>query len=136
MTHSFPTLRSSDLVGLIDLYPTVAELADLSASPHVQGQSLVTTLDKPAHQVRDMAFAVSTNGKKLGEAFLVRTGKWSYIQYGEDAAEGMELYDMEYDSKQYNNLARLPKYQTMVEKLRLQLKIGNASCRDSVCKYV
>src|SRR3546814_8537975 len=79
------------LVELIDLYPTVAELADLSASPHLQGQSLVTTLDKPAHQVRDMAFAVRTNGKKLGKAFLVRTGKWSYIQYREAVVGGKEL---------------------------------------------
>jgi len=86
------------LVELIDLYPTVAELAGLRASPHLQGKSLVATLDNPEHQVRDMAFSVSTNGKTLGDAFLVRTGKWSYIQYGEDAAQGMELYDMEYDS--------------------------------------
>src|SRR5690606_28536037 len=74
------------LVELIDLYPTVAELAGLSTSPHLQGESLVATLDTPNHQVRDMAFSVSTNGKKLGEAFLVRTEKWSFIQYGEDAA--------------------------------------------------
>src|SRR5690606_29742079 len=82
-----PTICHS-LVELIDLYPTVAELAGLSASPHLQGESLVATLDRPSHRVRDAAFSVTTNGKKPGEAFLLRTKKWSYIQYGEDAAQG------------------------------------------------
>src|SRR5690606_6737865 len=92
------------------------------ASPHLQGESLVATLDRPSHRVRDAAFSVTTNGKKPGEAFLLRTKKWSYIQYGEDAAQGMELYDMEYDSKQYNNLAHFPRYQSIIKELQHLLK--------------
>ena len=40
-----------------------------------------------------MAFSVSQGGK----SFLLRTKKWAYIQYDENAASGIELYDMEYD---------------------------------------
>lgn len=110
------------LVELLDLFPTIAELAGLDAPPYIQGKSLVKTLDDPAYQVRDMAFSVSNSGNDAGKAFLARTEKWSYIQYGEDAGEGMELYDMEFDSKQFNNLAHLPKYQNIVAQMQQKLK--------------
>src|SRR5690606_4801976 len=96
-----------------------------------QGESLVKTLDVPTHKVRDMAFSVSTSGKELGQAVLVRTEKWSYIQYGEDAAQGMELYDMEHDAKQYNNLAGFPKYLPIIEQLQIQLKQKLKSVRTN-----
>jgi len=115
------------LVELIDLYPTLAELAGLTAESQLQGKSLVNTLNDPTHKVRDAAFSVSKNGK----AFLLRTEKWSYIQYGEEGKQGMELYDMEYDPKQHNNLAGLPAYQSAVSKLQIQLKQKLESVRKN-----
>ena len=70
-----------------------------------------------------MAFSVSLQG---GNALMLRTDKWAYIQYNEDAGSGIELFDMVYDPKQYNNLANNPKYQKVVkyfqEQLMLKLK--------------
>lgn len=103
---------------LIDLYPTVAELAGLEYSPHIQGKSLVGMLDDPGQEVRDMAFSVSQGGK----TFLLRTKKWAYIQYDEDAGAGIELFDMENDPKQYRNLALQPDYQDIVAEFQEKLK--------------
>ena len=108
------------LVELLDLYPTVAELAGLETSSHLQGESLVKTLDDPTYKVRDMAFSMENYGGT--KAYLVRTQKWAYIQYGEDAKEGMELYDMEFDHKQYNNLAHFPQYSGLVKRMKKNLK--------------
>jgi iduronate 2-sulfatase len=36
---------------------------------------------------------------------MLRDDRWVYIQYGEDAKGGMELFDMHHDPKQYKNLA-------------------------------
>lgn len=106
---------------LLDLYPTVAELAELKYSENLQGKSLLKTLDNPEFKVRDYAFSVTIGGN----IFLLRTEKWAYIQYDEDAKSGMELFNMVYDPKQYNNLAYNPKYESMVsdfqEKLRNKL---------------
>jgi iduronate 2-sulfatase len=107
---------------LIDLYPTLAELAGLSPSKHIQGKSLVRTLDHSDTKVRDMAFVVSQGGK----SFLLRTEKWAYIQYDEDAGSGMELFDMGNDPHQYINLAYDSDYAYVVkdfqEKLKKKLK--------------
>jgi arylsulfatase A-like enzyme len=102
---------------LLDLYPTLADLAGMEASKGLQGRSLVKTLNNPQVEVRNFAFSVSQGGK----SFLVRNHKWAYIQYNEDAGAGMELFDMEYDAKQYNNLAHNPAYDDVVQEMQLKL---------------
>ncbi|MDT0552676.1 sulfatase [Urechidicola vernalis] len=108
----------NSFVELLDLYPTISELAGLEYPEEIQGKSLVKTLDKPKHEVRDMAFSVTQGGK----TFLLRNKKWAYIQYNEDASAGIELFDMEKDPKQYMNLAMLPEYQKTVQKFQKKLK--------------
>ncbi len=105
-------------VELIDLYPTISELAGLDYSKHLQGKSLVKTLKNPEHQVRNMAFSVSQGG----QSFLLRSNKWAYIQYNEDASAGIELFDMQSDPKQYTNLANDKKYGKTVTYFKRQLK--------------
>lgn len=112
---------------LLDLYPTVAELAGLDYSKHIQGKSLVKTLDDPEYEIRDHAFSVSQGGK----TFLIRTEKWAYIQYDEDAGAGMELFDMEYDPKQYNNLAHHPRYAGVVAAMQNRLRMKLKEVRDN-----
>lgn len=107
---------------LIDMYPTIAELAGLQVSEYLQGKSLAKTLDNPEHEVRDMAFSVTHEGR----SYLLRSQKWAFIQYDKDAGAGIELYDMENDPKQYTNLAGNPDYVQIVaeykEKLKMKLK--------------
>ena len=107
---------------LLDLYPTISELAGLETSEHIQGKSLIETLDDPTVKVRDMVFSVSQGGK----TFLIRTDDFAYIQYDEDAGSGMELFDMKKDPKQYTNLAHKEEYKKVIkeyqEKLRSKLQ--------------
>jgi choline-sulfatase len=120
---------------LIDLYPTVAELAGLKYSEHLQGKSLVKTLDDPYHSVREMAFSINARGGKM--EFMLRTDKFAYIQYDENARSGIELYDMEYDPKQYNNLAENPRYAEIVKdfRLKLQQKLSEIRSNDLDIDY-
>jgi iduronate 2-sulfatase len=114
---------------MLDMYPTVAELAGIKYSEHLQGKSLVKTLDDPDYTVRDAAFSMH---RRNGEfSYLLRTPKWAYIQYDEDAGSGMELFDLEYDTKQYNNLANNPQYLDIVQNFQKKLKAKLEEVRDN-----
>lgn len=125
----------NSLVELLDLYPTVAELAGLTASPNLQGKSLVDILDHPQLEVRPYAFSVSK--WKNTFSFLIRSHKWAFIQYGENGSDGMELFDMEYDEKQFNNLALNPRYEPVVKQFQAMLgeKLKDVRANDLGIEY-
>jgi len=120
-------------VELLDLYPTISELAGLKTSKHLQGKSLVKTINNPEYKVRKEAFSVSQGGK----SFLLRTDKWAYIQYNEDASAGIELFDMKKDPEQFTNLAKDPKYDKIVSsfKKKLRKKLKKVRKNDLGFKY-
>jgi iduronate 2-sulfatase len=99
---------------LIDLYPTLSSLCGLDVPGRIQGKDISRMLDDPNHRVRDAAFCVAPSSK----GFLIREDKWAYIQYGEDAAGGIELFDMEKDPKQYTNLAERPDHRKTVDEFK------------------
>ena len=96
-------------VSLIDLYPTLVELAGVSARSGLDGQSLVPLLENP-----ELAWprpALTTYGRGNHS---VRTERWRYIEY-EDG--GRELYDHDADPHEWTNLASRPEYASVVEEL-------------------
>ena len=105
------------LVELIDLYPTTAKLCGLEVPARLQGRDISPMLDNPAHAVRDAAFSVAPTSK----GFLLREAQWAYLQYAEDAAQGIELFDMERDPQQFTNLATRPENQPVVEGFKAKL---------------
>ncbi|WP_339902857.1 sulfatase [uncultured Cyclobacterium sp.] len=114
---------------LIDLYPTISELAGLQAPKAIQGKSLGKLIDNPKLKVRDFAFSVSQRNGRMG--YLIRSSDWAYIQYGDEAEGGMELYDMNYDKGQYNNLANYPQYSNVIAEMQDLLKGKLADVRNN-----
>jgi arylsulfatase A-like enzyme len=120
---------TDSFVELLDLYPTVAELANLEYSEHLQGKSLVQMFDDPDHSVRDVAFSITRwRGEMI---YLLRSEKWAYIQYGKEAEAGMELYDMQLDPQQFNNLAGNPLYREVVDRFQTMLHEKLTEVRDN-----
>ena len=107
----------NSLVELLDLYPTLSTLCNLPAQSRLQGKDISKMLDDPTHSVRDAAFCVAP----MRKGFLLREDKWSYIQYGEKAQNGIELYDICKDPKQYTNLAVKADYKPMVEEFKKKM---------------
>jgi iduronate 2-sulfatase len=107
----------SSLVELIDLYPTTARLCGLDAPSGLQGKDISRLLDDPKQTVRDAVFTVAPSQN----AFLIRENRWAYLQYGEDAAQGIELFDVSRDPKQYTNLAGKPEHAPEVARLKSRL---------------
>ena len=115
------------LVELLDLYPTVASLCGLDIPDHVQGKDISALLDHPDQEVRKAAFSVAP----MREGFLLRENKYAYIQYGEDASKGVELYDTEKDPKQYTNLALQAGYENLVEQFKKKMTEKLVALRDN-----
>jgi len=117
----------NSFVELIDLYPTISELAGIQYSTHLQGKSLAKTIVNPSHKVRDMAFSVTQGGR----TFLLRNEQWAYIQYNEDASAGIELFDMTNDPKQFTNLANSPDHEDVVNDFKQKLKAKLSEIRTN-----
>jgi iduronate 2-sulfatase len=105
----------NSFVELLDLYPTISNSCGLEVPARLQGKDIGKMFDDPSHQVRDAAFCVN------GRGFLLREENWAYIQYAENASQGIELFDMQKDSRQYTNLAGRPEYQAEVARLKVKL---------------
>lgn len=118
---------SESFVELLDLYPTTARLCGLDVPARLQGMDLTPVLNDPKRGARDDVFCVAPATKGL----LLRDDHWAYIQYGEDASGGVELYDARDDPKQYVNLASKPEFASTVAALRARLTARLAAARDS-----
>ncbi len=106
-------LTSAQPVGLIDLYPTLAELCGVGAPDDLDGDSLVPLLREPRLSTgRAVVTMFNPNNASL------RTDRWRYIHY-EDGSE--ELYDHQSDPNEWNNLARSRQHSTQIEELRMMM---------------
>lgn len=116
---------------LIDLYPTMAELAGLKGPDILQGKSLLPLLKNTTSEKwrKKVAFTISRNG---GES--IRTHEWRYTHWG-FGKNGRELYDLKNDPGEFNNLAKDPKYSAQLKKLRKQLIAKRDAAGFSVEKY-
>lgn len=112
---------------LLDLYPTTARLCGLDVPARLQGKDLGPILDDPSKQVRDAAFCVSDMSKGL----MLCDDRWTFIQYGEDARGGIELFDMRRDPQQFTNLANSPAHAAIVAEWKARLAAKLKAVRDN-----
>ena len=99
-------------VSLIDMYPTFVELCGLpQPEQDLEGQSLARTLAAPGSASDRSVLLPHMNP---GEYAIINRD-WRYIRYGE---QGEELYDVQADPHEWDNLAGDPKYHSRIEQLR------------------
>lgn len=82
---------------LVDIYPTLLELCGLPARPDLDGHSLVPLLRDPATAWDYPAITTYEFSE-----FAISTDRYRYIRYLDDSEE---LYDLETDPNEWNNLA-------------------------------
>lgn len=104
--------RTDSLVELVDIYPTLSELAGLPVPEKVQGISLVPILTNPNAIVREAALSIG------GKGFALRSRDLAYIRYRDQTEE---LYDMKHDPKQFTNLAGDSNYLKILKRFGSQL---------------
>jgi arylsulfatase A-like enzyme len=143
--HLPETQVRADLVSTIDVMPTMLILADVPLPDGVQGQQLPGTPGAPP--AREAAFSEYGAGGPAvtqevadrlcppgrprpmppllreregeGHAKMVRTHRWKYCH--DTVCDADELYDLEQDPWELNNLAGDPRYAGVVGEMRLEL---------------
>lgn len=110
---------SPRLVELVDLYPTLADLAGLKPPAGLAGASLRPLLEKTDAAWDRFAYSqVQRNGFA---GHTVRTPRWRYTEW-DDGLKGLELYDHERDPGEMNNLANDPAHASVIAELKAAVK--------------
>ncbi len=99
--------RCTQPAELLDMYPTLVELAGLAKRDDLDGLSLVPQLHD-AFTKRERPAITTHNQGNHG----IRSERWRYIRYA-DGTE--ELYDMAADPKEWHNLAGKPEHKAIIE---------------------
>ena len=123
-TH--PGSTSEGLVELVDLYPTLTELCDVTAPAELQGQSLAGMLRDPESSGKEIAYTVVTRGQELGKA--IRTQRYHYTWW----PAGEELYDLNQDPNEESNLVKLPAHFGTLQDMRKKLMEAEAKAVSRV----
>lgn len=113
--------RSSSLVELLDVFPTLCELAGVSTPPNLQGKSLRPILDDARATVHDHALTQARRGPNAENwGRSIRTARWRCTEWDE-GKNGIELYDHDADPHEYINLATIPQHAQTLNALRSRL---------------
>jgi iduronate 2-sulfatase len=125
------------IVQMVDIYPTLAEIAGFGAPEDLDGHSLVPLLKDPDAEWNYPAFTLqartlnpgareghseysfnpnvgSSNPTIFGRS--IRVKRYRFTEWDEGRV-GAELYDYETDPNEFNNLANDPDHQDIVKKL-------------------
>lgn len=119
-----PGLRSASLVELVDLYPTLVELAGLPARPELAGRSFAPALVDPRWTGRDYALTQHPRPpygpKSTHMGYALRTARHRYVEWrliGTGELVGRELYDHDEDPGETVNRVEDPAFRSIVEHL-------------------
>jgi iduronate 2-sulfatase len=104
--------KTNAITELVDIYPSLAELAGLNIPSEVQGESFVPVLKNPEAHIKSGALS-------FHRGIALREDKFAYMQYT-DGTE--ELYDMEVDPLQFTNQASNPVYSMDLQQIQNRLK--------------
>ena len=104
------------LVELVDLYPTLAELARITPGDRLEGTSFVPLLSDPQQAWKRGAFTVVQRPKEV-LARSVRSERYRYTEWG--SPEVSELYDLVDDPHSFTNLAKAPGHARELREMRL-----------------
>ncbi|UZR93654.1 sulfatase/phosphatase domain-containing protein [Chondrinema litorale] len=123
---------------LVDMFPSLCELAGIEVPTYMQGTSFVPLLNNPELPWKTAAFSqfhrrprVSADGKRY-MGYSINTDEFHYIEwYGWDHKTGIrgeyttaELYDRQNDPFETVNIAENEAYNEVVEDLSKQLAAG------------
>lgn len=122
-----PKGSSDALVYLYDLFPTACELTGLTIPEGVEGKSLLPVIRGEKEKVRDFVFTAYKDVQRS-----VREPRWKLIKYHVGGVKTRQLFDLENDPYELNNLADDPAAAEHLKRLEGLLRQARAECGDPI----
>jgi iduronate 2-sulfatase len=116
--------RSGSLVELVDIFPTLCDLAGLPIPRDLEGMSLLPVLENPKHAIRPYAQSQYPRGRNI-MGYAIKTDRFRYVEWTEmDSGEvvAKELYDHYIDVAENINQADNPSYRSELPRLSAWVK--------------
>lgn len=115
---------TSALVELLDLYPTLAELAGLPTPEQCEGTSLVPLLRDPVAPWSELAYnQYPRGGGVMGYSVKSREGRYTeWIKEASGSVQAREYYDHRIDPGENQNRADDPAYASIIAELSAAMK--------------
>ncbi len=120
--------KTAGLTELVDIYPTLCDLAGLKVPGYLQGESLVPLLDNPDKPFKEFVYSqfhrvpkVSPDGQRY-MGYSVRSGRYRYVEWYHwnfktkkaTEYEARELYDHQDDPEENYNVSEDPAYAEVI----------------------
>jgi arylsulfatase A-like enzyme len=100
-----PVVESSSMINLVDLLPTVLDVAGLPATEGIDGRSLMPLMRGEIDTHREVVFLSESTWQA---ARGIRTPEWKLIRFAQPTIygrDGIELYDLRADPEEQTNVA-------------------------------
>ena len=117
--------RSEAFTYLIDIYPTLFGLVDIKVPESVEGRSLVSTFGQPEAALRETLIYAYKDFQRAA-----RDRKMKLIEYAVEGTHTTQLFDLEADPWETNNLAASESHQDDIDRLRAELDRWHAEFDD------
>ena len=103
---------------LVDVYPTLCELANITPPTYLHGKSLTPVLENPSIQLKDEIYTRYKQGEAVVDA------NYSYTEfYNGKSYVGNMMYDMKTDLKQNIDISKSPANSELVKMYSHKLKV-------------
>jgi arylsulfatase A-like enzyme len=121
------TQKAHGLCHLMDLCPTICDLAGVPAPAKSEGRSLAAALRDPRRPLRTNVFATYQNFQRA-----IRTDRWKLILYNVNGEKHTQLFDLLKDPLEIHNLADQPDQAGRVRELRALVAKRSQEAGDKV----
>ncbi|XP_034025936.1 arylsulfatase K isoform X2 [Thalassophryne amazonica] len=121
-----PGLKSgvqlNQMVSLVDLYPTILDIAGISVLGNLSGYSLLPLLSKssgfPQTRHPDWVLSEYHGCNANASTYMLRAGQWKYIAYADGLSVPPQLFDLTLDKEELHNLVfKFPDVQVLLDRL-------------------
>ena len=117
--------RTDQLAELVDVYPTLCDLAKIDQPDHLEGDSLLPVLRSGASTTDSIALSQYARFRERYMGRAIRTQRYRYVAWfdqRENSIVGRELYDHQVDPHENNNLALRNDHTELVASFDKQLQ--------------